>query len=216
MLSLVPAFLYIEAHLVSAKARPHLPEQELRFGEAIAGLRQRPIACSGVASPATSTRKGEVRRLLDGAFNPTFDVNTPFQGETLFWSFQKGLPFTPGLYKLFKASITAQKALAKLRRELDLCRRVSGDDEDEDEAREEEKRSQAWLDEQRQELERLDRDLATARKAYEEDRPKLAAVAWTLGVLQVVGWSLLYFVVLPQDLRAWRQRRAAKKGGMPR
>jgi len=148
------------------------------------------------------------------AFNPTFDVNDAFHGETLFWSFKKGLPYAGGLYSLYLASGRTQDLLAHLTRRLDLCRRVSGDDEDE--TREEEKRSQAWLDEQRQELEKLDRDLTTARKAYEEDRPKLAAVAWTLGVLQVVGWSLLYFVVLPQDLRAWRQRRAAKKGGMPR
>ena len=216
MLSLVPAYLYIEANVVSLKARPHLPKQERRMTEALEGLRQRPIACSDETSQTIKTTEGEVRHLLGMAFNPTSDINEPFQGETLFWSFKKGLPYTGGLYSIYFASGHTQDLLAKLTRHLDLCRRIADDDDVEARevaAHDEEKRSQAWLDEQRQKLEELDRDLANARAAYEEDRPKLALVAWTLGVLQVVGWSLLYFVVLPQELRAWRQRRASKKGG---
>jgi hypothetical protein len=215
-LSLIPAYLYIEANVASVKARPHLPEQKQRVTEALEGLRQRQIACNGSVSSKSTMTKSAIRELLDMAFNPTFDVNGPFQGETLFWSFERGLPYIGGLHSLFKASIAVQAKLARLTRELDLCRRIPDDDDVEARevaAHDEEKRSQAWLDEQRQKIEELDRDLANARAAYEEDRPKLALVAWTLGVLQVVGWSLLYFVVLPQELRAWRQRRASKKGG---
>lgn len=217
-LSLVPAYLYIEAGLVSDKVGPQLVEQESRLAMTLAELPQRHVVCRTNSDSPSSITGSQALHLLGLTLDSTRYVNRPFQGQTLFWSFKKGLPFTGGLYAIYSSSGHIQDLLARTTGRSDLCRRIrDADDDDEAGSHEaallaEEKRSQAWLDERLQELEALSGDLAKARTTYEADRPKLAAVAWTLGLLQVIGWSLLYFVVLPQSLRTLREQRAAKKG----
>ena len=51
---------------------------------------------------------------------------------------------------------------------------------------------------------------SAARITYEQDRRKLAVLVWLLVILQVVGWWLLYLVILPSDILAWLKRRAGK------
>ena len=210
MITVPPAALSIEAELASRGARSGFLQQTQQFDKTIGELRQRSISCNKARTDVARLSRKETVDLIWGALDATRDVNCAFTRDTLFWSFEKGLPWTAGLYSVYHASGSAQDHLAHLTREPDLCRRVP--DGDNAKLREEEQRSQAWLNEQRLKIEELYNRLTVARAAYEQDRPKLAALAWSLGVLQVVGWGLLYLVILPQEMRAWRKRRAERKG----
>jgi hypothetical protein len=75
--------------------------------------------------------------------------------------------------------------------------------------REEEQRSAAEVAAYRARLEPFVPRLAAARAELERDRPVLAAMAWSLGIIEVVGWAL-FLVVLRQEYRAWRGRRASR------
>jgi hypothetical protein len=211
MLSVAPATLFIEAEIAARMARAGLSSQADELATVIGDVRLRPLSCAE-PTPAGSLSFRSIDRSIANALHWTFGVNDAFHSYTLFWSFQKGLPWTSGLYSVYEASGKTQDVLARLTDDLDLCRRVpEGGDAG---FRREEQRSQAWLDAQRARLEELYAHLKAAKAAYERDRLKLTAAAWSLGLLQVVGWGSLFLVVLPHDIRSWRARRAEmKKGG---
>lgn len=210
MLSLGPALLFIEVEAAARHVRSGFGNQATEFERMLAELHERPISCHS-AAPNGRLLIVDIRELVSDALDATRDVNRVFQSDTLFWSFEKGLPWTSGLFSFFKTSISTQADLARLEWNLDLCRRVPK--EDDAKLREEEQRSQARLDAQRAKLEELYAHLKAAKAAYERDRLKLTAAAWSLGLLQVVGWGLLCLVVLPHDIRSWRARRAELKKG---
>lgn len=77
----------------------------------------------------------------------------------------------------------------------------------------EEARSQAVYAEIRGKLVEHQAALERAWQQFERDRPKVAAVAWTLGILELVGWAL-GLAILPGEIRTlkaqWRARREAQ------
>jgi hypothetical protein len=77
-------------------------------------------------------------------------------------------------------------------------------------------RSQAVYEEIREKLVEHQAALGRAWEQFERDRPKVAAVAWTLGILEVVGW-VLGLAILPGEIRTLRkvmaERRAARRAG---
>jgi hypothetical protein len=211
MLSVAPAGLFIEAEVAACKTRAGLSSQAQELAKMIGDFRQRPLSCTR-PTPTGSLSFRSIDRSIANTLHWALDVNDAFHSGTLFWSFQKGLLWTSGLYSVYEASGKTQDVLARLTDDFDLCRCVpEGDDAG---FRQEEQRSQAWLNSQHAKLEELYAHLKTAKAAYEQDRLKLTAAAWSLGLLQVVGWGLLCLVVLPHDIRSWRARRAEmKKGG---
>jgi hypothetical protein len=211
MLSLGPAVLFVEAEMAAHQARSAFSNQTGEYEHMLAQLHRKPVSCSAVTQGGRLSVK-DIIHLIGSTLSATCDVNRAFQSDALFWSFENRLPWTSGLYAVYDASGVAQDQLSHLKWNLDLCREVPEDDDAS--LRQEEKRSQTWLDAQRAKLKELYDHLKAAKAAYERDRPKLTAAAWSLGFLQVVGWGLLCLVVLPHDIRSWRARRAEmKKGG---
>lgn len=209
-LSLAPSYLFIEAELVSRAVRNKLPLQEARYTKARLELARRSIRCAADdvdGKPDVITLQ-EVADLYEALL--ATGVTSPFQSQTLFWSLRASLPYTHGIGRTYEASLAAHIRVSEIYHHIDLCRPIYSDDPTE--LREEEERSRERLSTQRQTLDELDGELAAARAAYEADRPKLSMVAWSLGLLQLVGWGLLYFFLLPQTIRTWRQRRAEKSG----
>jgi hypothetical protein len=76
----------------------------------------------------------------------------------------------------------------------------------------EEARSQAVYEEIRGKLVEHQTALGRAWEQFDRDRPKVAVVAWTLGILEVVGW-LAGLLILPGEIRALRARWAARREG---
>ncbi len=210
MLSLGPAVLFLEVESEASKARSLLPQQAQELEKMIDAMRRRRVSCAEII-PGDALSLDDILDLNAEALDATWEVNRAFASDTPFWGYKKELPGTASFYSVYDMSGTIQGILADFRYDPNLCRRVpKGDDAA---LRREEQRSQARLDEQRLKLEALYGHLAAAKAAYERDRPKLTALVWLLGILQVVGWSLLYLVILPYEIRAWRARRAARKKG---
>jgi hypothetical protein len=208
MLSLWPTLLFVEAEAAARQARSGFESQATKLETMLAEFHQRPISCR----PASSDGRlliGDIMELISDALDATRAVNRAFRSDTPFWSSKKGLPWTSGLFSFYQASISTQADLARLEWNLGLCHRVR--DLDDARLREEEQHSQARLDEHSAKLEGLFDHLKAGKEAYERDRPKLTAAAWSLGLFQVVGWGLLCLVVLPNDIRAWRARRSEMK-----
>lgn len=219
MLSCGPALLFIEAEAAAHHARSGFSPQADKFEAMLAGLSQQPVSCSP-SVPIGRLSTSDIMDLVSSALTLTRHVNSAFRSDTLFWSFKNGLSWTSGLYSVYDASGKTQDKLARYYDDLDICRgravEVYGEDEAEARLRQEreEKRSQAWLDAERVKLEGLYDHLKAAKAAYARDQLKLTAAAWSLGLLQAVGWGLLCLVVIPHDIRARRVRRAeTKKGG---
>jgi hypothetical protein len=218
MLSCGPALLFIEAEAAAHHARSGFSPQANEFEAMLAGLSRQPVSCSP-SVPIGRLSTSDIMDFVSSALTATRHVNSAFRSDTLFWSFKNGLPWTSGLYSVYDASGKAQDSLARYYNDLDIChgRAVEVHGEDEAEARlrqeREEKRSQVWLDAERTKLEELYGHLKAAKAAYERDRLKLTAAAWSLGLLQVVGWGSLCLVVIPHDIRSWRARRAERKKG---
>jgi hypothetical protein len=76
----------------------------------------------------------------------------------------------------------------------------------------EEARSQAAYEEIRGKLVGHQAALGRAWEQFERDRPKVAVVAWTLAILEVVGW-LAGLLILPGEIRTLRARWAARREG---
>lgn len=205
--------------MAAHQARSGFSNQTREYEHMLARLHQRQVSCSAVTQSDRLSVK-DIIHLIGSTLNATCDVNRAFRSDTPFWSTKKGLPWTSGLYAVYDTSGKAQDTLARDYDDLDICRRQAVEVHGEDEAKarlrfeREEKRSQAWLDAERIKLEELYDHLKAAKAAYERERLKLTAAAWSLGLLQVVGWGLLCLVVLPHDIRTWRARRAEmRKGG---
>jgi len=207
MLLTSSALLFIYAELVSRAVTQGLPQQERHFAEAIAQLGKGPISCRGNKGESANLTREETLDLLRRALAATLDVSYPFQNGILFSSFKIGLPYTAGLYSVYHASMAAQRYLVQLVDGHELCHGIPGSEEAQ--ARKEEQSSQAQLDELLARLRELESGIAAARAAYQDERPRLTAIAWSLGILQSVGWGCLF--VLPSELRARRQRRAQRR-----
>jgi hypothetical protein len=219
MLSLWPALLFAEAEAVASQARSGFQSQATKLETMLSEFHQHPISCHS-ATLSGRLSVDDIMELVSDALDATRVVNRAFFADTPFWSSKKGLPWTSGLYSVYDASGKTQDTLARYYDDLDICRRraIGVYGEDEAEARlhqeREEKRSQVWLDAERGKLEELYDHLKAAKTAYERERLKLTAAAWSLGLLQVVGWGLLSLVVLPHSIRTWLARRAEmRKGG---
>jgi hypothetical protein len=210
MFSLGPAVLFIEVESEARKARSLFPKQAQQLEKTMDGMRRRRVSCAEII-PGDALSLDDILDLTAEALGATWEVNRAFASDTPFWEYKKGLPGTASFYSVYNISGAIQGILADLSYRPKLCRRIpEGDDAA---LRREEQRSQAWLDEQRLKLEDLYARLTAAKAAYERDRPKLTALAWSLGILQAVGWSILYFSILPYEFRAWRERRAQRKKG---
>lgn len=208
MPSIGPAVLFIEAELASRQVRSGLLDQERSLEELMAAIRMRPIVWERKHPWLSGVTCEEAHRLYQRVLDTTREVNWAFTSDTLFWMFDERLPFTAGLNSVYEASGPVQDYVAALIWRVGVCRVAERDDEA---PREEERRIELWMERRRAELRELSARLTEARAAYERDRPKLTILAWSLGFVQLVGWGLLVCVVLPQDYRKWRERRALRK-----
>jgi hypothetical protein len=119
------------------------------------------------------------------------------------------LPATGGIAATYAMWNAIADAAIEFEFDHQICQRV--DRLAPDELLGEEQRSAAKVAGYRAQLELMVPRVAAARAALERDHPRLGAMAWSLGVIEVVGWAL-FLVVVRQELRAWRERREARDG----
>jgi hypothetical protein len=206
-----PALVIIPSYKASGRLRGQFPRLERALATALDELNQRELSCReepGRSGRLELARLWKVHRELVSADHrlgmAAFSVHDWEVTEAMRWR----LPATRGM-----------KVLEEVERELadtadfemrhPICRWVEYANMDE--LREEERRSSAEVAAYRAQLEPFVPRLAEARAALERDHPRLGAIAWSLGVIEVVGWAL-FLVVLRQELRAWRKRRNARDG----
>ena len=209
MLSVGPAILIIETQSAARAVSLELPAQEQQFKEAIAQLGRRKLSCTSTRSNVAYLTSTETKGFFGTALAATSRLNAPHNSDYPFWTYKKWLPYTAGLYSVCQTTGAATDYLQILLYHYDFCRDIQGGDDTD--FHQEELRSQVRLNGHLTKLREFDHGLAAARALFAEDGPKLAALAWSLGILQVVGWGLLYFVIFPQQVRAWRKKRAEKK-----
>lgn len=205
-----PAMLIIPSYKASGRLRGQYPQLERALAAALDDLSQQELSCR--EAPERSGRL-EVKRLWKAhrelvnarhAFGmAAFSVDDWEVTAAVEWR----LPATRGIAAIEEV----QGALADVTLDFEvrhpICRWA--DYLDAGELREEERRSTAEVAAYRAKLEPFPARLTEARAALERDRPLLAAMAWSLGVIEVVGWAL-FLVVLRQELHAWRARREAR------
>lgn len=218
MLLLVPAALYIEAALAAERISARLPKQKEALAKVQNDLRRRPISCARGADRRERLTPAEAS--LEPLFLATAQLGGFDESDGLIWAEKHGLPFAGASYALHKALIELYYTIQDFQFHFGFCEKHLGDepaDHEEDEAspenlaalREEEAASLKWLEGVLTALEKHDHTIAAAQGAFESDRTGLLVLAWVLGALQVIGWGLTVFVILPRDYRAWRAKRAA-------
>jgi hypothetical protein len=201
-----PAMVAFATYRASVQLDVALPVLEGDLTAVIDKLQRLPIDCRfGVDTPGRLTvrRFWGLRGGLDGA-NHSVGMAAFSIDSWSSWASRTGAPGTKGLRAIYWSWGDLSDYLGDVQINQSLC---NGQEWREgEELKEEEQRSQAVVSAYREELERFRPKLAAAREIYERDRPVLEALAWSLGLLELIGLPLFVMVAL-KDLRAWRARR---------
>ena len=225
----LPTLYVVRAEYSAAMVRPRLPSEMLLLNRTLEELQEHAVACTEAADRLTAEKAS---LLFAHAADAASDVSGAFSADSFImrlahWSrpgrFADWLPYSSGLDAVYAASTATRLATVdmnyKLRGFMFFCHKrveLLGFSTDDGDSRdllasitEEEQRNQAWINEQVPRLRALHRNLLEAKKVFDRDSPKLTALAWSLGTLQLVGWPLIFFVLFPRELRLYRQRREA-------
>jgi hypothetical protein len=204
-----PAILAIPTYRASERLRERYPRLERALARSLDVLNARSLSCRDESASSDSLTRDQlwkVHRELEGSSHAVglaaFSVDDWEASQAMDWA----LPGTRGLAAVYEVDFGLAKAITEFEMDHPVC--VDAELAPE-RLREEEQRSAAEVAAYRARLEPFVARLAAARAALERDRPVLAAMAWSLGVIEVVGWAL-FLVVLRQEYRAWRGRRASR------
>jgi hypothetical protein len=206
-----PAMVIIPSYKASGRLRGKYPELERALATALDELNQRELSCREVAGGSGRLELARLWKVHNDLVNAddalgmaAFTVDDWEVTEAMKWR----LPATRGLAVVEKGERALSAVTLDFEMRHPICRWVEYANMDE--LREEERRSSVEVAAYRAQLEPFVPRLAEARAALERDHPRLGAIAWSLGVIEVVGWAL-FLVVVRQELRAWRERREAAK-----
>jgi len=201
-----PAMIAIATYRASVRLDSELPVLEKDVAAVIDEVRRLPIDCRPNANSTGRLTVQDFWMLRGGLAGANHGVGmAAFSVDSWSsWASRTGAPGTKGLRAIYWYSGDLADYLADFQLGQSLCNgqewREGGD------LKEEEQRSQAVVSAYREELEKFRPKLAAARELYERDRPVLKALAWSLGLLELIGLPLFVMVAL-KDLRAWRARR---------
>jgi len=211
--STLPPELVLDAKSPSAIVGSALSQELHLFEEALRRLQ----GCRVTCMEAQGTVSGnEANFLIGSASSAGWIAKEAFSRSMIIrltgWSpslqIDRWIPFSSGLSAVYEASSAAEHETAQMNyrsrgfkyfcaRYLDSTDNRDGSDEGVDSLRKSEQENQAWIDEQVPKLKELHQNLLEAQKVFDRDSPRLTALAWSLGIFEVIGLSLLFFVVLP-------------------
>jgi hypothetical protein len=206
-----PAMVIIPSYKASGRLRGQFTRLERALATALDELNQRELSCReglGRSGRLELERLWQVHGDLVSADDRLGMAAFSFDDWEVMDAMEWRLPATRGLAAVKEAEGARADVTADFEMRHPICRWVEYANMDE--LREEERRSSAEVAAYRAQLEPFVPRLAEARAALERDHPRLGALAWSLGVIEVVGWAL-FVVVVRQELRAWRKRREAAK-----
>lgn len=212
MLGLVPALAIGQVYVGAERARAAWPALERALHDFDQGL-ERSVECDPGGRPAqrlSSEQYGDIRGSLSRAAS---DVGMAAQVAIEAWPNEWLGDLVPGVGPLLEV-VAAEVALARMTLNWLEDQYVCGLERNPTPTRmaQEQARADGIFAEARPRLAAAATQFASARASLEAGRPVLTALAWILGLIEVVGWAVTLWL-LPRDLRTLMARRAARRGG---
>lgn len=207
MLGVVPALVVIPTHLAAERVRAAWPALDRAVVEMVEALR-RGVACAQETSAGERVPQEKFHEVTSRLNSAWHAVAMAAQEATESSPGEVSSPYVPGASGLPEAQATAV-ALAQDLNALARQQVCGAGGRDRESLAEEQARTDQLLSELDPRLVTYAKRLDAERASLEAGRPLLTALAWLLGVIEVVGWAVTLWL-LPRDVRRLLGRRAAR------